>query len=141
MTEHTGADGALGFSVQLSAGMDDAIAQTKTALAAEGFGVLSTIDVAATLKQKLGEEMEPYVILGACNPALAKQAIAAEHEIGLLLPCNVLVHQHDDGTVVSFVSPQAMLAAVGDNPGLRSVAADAESALKRAAETLKTQAS
>lgn len=129
----------LGFSVQLSSGMDEAIAQTRSALAAEGFGVLSTIDVADTLKQKLGEEMEPYVILGACNPALAKRAIAAEHEIGLLLPCNVLVHQHDDGTVVSFVSPQAMLAAVGDNDALKSVANEAEAALKRAAQTLQTQ--
>lgn len=136
-----GSSGKLGFSVELPAGMDNAIEQTKAALAAEGFGVPSTIDVAATLKTKLGHEMEAYVILGACNPGLAKRAIEAEHEIGLLLPCNVLVHHHDDRTVVSFVSPQAMLAAVGENPSLRSVADEAEAALKRAAATLKTQTS
>lgn len=131
---------ALGFSVRLASGLDEAIAHTKAALATEGFGVLSTIDVAATLKQKLGAEMEPYVILGACNPALAQRAIAAEHEIGLLLPCNVLVHQHDDGTVVSFVSPHAMLAVVGDNNALQRVADEAEAGLKRAAQALQAQA-
>ncbi len=141
MTKSNSSGGTMGFSVQLSSGMDTAVEQTKAALAKEGFGVLSTIDVADTLKQKLGEEMEPYVILGACNPGLAKRAIQAEREIGLLLPCNVLVHQHDDGTVVSFVSPHAMLACAGENEGLQSVADDAEAALKRAAQTLKAQAS
>src|SRR6478672_10968535 len=125
MSTGNGTSGNLGFSVLISTGMDESIALTKAALAAEGFGVLSTIDVAETLKQKLGAELEPYVILGACNPGLAKRAIEAEHEIGLLLPCNVLVHQHDDGTVVSFVSPRAMLASVGENGPLQSVADEA----------------
>src|SRR5688572_23983001 len=83
-----------GMSTTLECGFGEAIERVKQAFAAQGFGTLTEIDVKATLMQKVGKEIEPYTILGTCNPELAVRAIAVEHEIGLLMPCNVLVHQH-----------------------------------------------
>lgn len=108
----------------------DAVAKVTDALAAEGFGILATIDVAATLKKKLDVDVRPYTILGACNPQLANKALAAEPHIGLLLPCNVLVQGEGDGATVSIMDPQAMMQVTG-NPALNEVAADAEARLKR----------
>ena len=96
---------------------DDAVARTMDALGTEGFGVLSDIDVAATLKKKLGEEMRPYRILGACNPALAHKALSAEDKIGVMLPCNVIVQAVDGGVEVAAVNPEVAMARV-DNPAL-----------------------
>jgi uncharacterized protein (DUF302 family) len=104
-----------GFGKEVTTDFDTAIDNVTAALADEGFGVLSDINVAATLKKKLDKDMPPYRILGACNPALAHQAISAVPDIGLLLPCNVLVRQDDSGTVhVSFMDPGAVMGLVDD---------------------------
>lgn len=104
-------------------------ARVTAALKDQGFGVLTEIDVAATLEQKLGEKIEPYVILGACNPKLAHRALASEPAVGLLLPCNVVLTQDGDGTLVSAASPKAMFEIVRGAP--KDVVAVAEEAEKR----------
>ena len=99
-----------------------AVARVTEALKAEGFGVLSTIDVAATLKAKLDKDFRPYRILGACNPGLAFQALSAEDHVGVMLPCNVVVQQREGGRVeISAIDPSAPMRAIG-NPALDSVA-------------------
>jgi uncharacterized protein (DUF302 family) len=137
--DRTGA--AYGFGTTIKAPFAEAIEQTKAALKNEGFGVLTTIDVQATMREKLGVDFEPYVILGACNPHLAWRALQAEHALGLLLPCNVIVHQHGDAAVVSVVDPAMMLGVVGDNPELKAVAAEAEARLRRVVAALAAPAS
>ena len=115
----------------------DAVEKTKRALQEQGFGVLSEIDMQQKLKEKLDVDSGPYVILGACNPPLAWKALQAEPEIGLLLPCNVIVYERDDGQcVVAAVNPDSMLGVVGDNPVVAEVARDARSRLQRALETI-----
>jgi uncharacterized protein (DUF302 family) len=107
------------------------------ALKKEGFGVLTEIDVQATLAKKLDVKTEPYVILGACNPQLAHRALGEEPALGLLLPCNVVVAQDGDAVVVSAASPKAMFSVVGDaSPAVRAVADEAESRLRRALDAL-----
>ena len=102
---------------------DKAVARVREELAAEGFGVLCEIDVQATLREKLGEEVEPYVILGACNPPLAHRALEAEPDLGVLLPCNVVVYERDGTTHVSAIDAERMLSIVG-NDALTPIAAD-----------------
>jgi uncharacterized protein (DUF302 family) len=110
------------FSKTLDVPFDDAVDKAMKALQAEGFGVLTEIDVKATLKKKLDVDFRPYRILGACNPNLAYQALQLENKIGTMLPCNVLVQQTEDGKVeVSAVDPVASMQAI-DNPQLRGVA-------------------
>jgi uncharacterized protein (DUF302 family) len=129
-------DTKFGFGKRVDLNFDQAIDKVTAELAEEGFGVLADIDVAAKLKEKLGEDMPPYRILGACNPALAHQAIRAVPDIGLLLPCNVLVREDDDGAVnVSFMDPEAVLSLV-DEPGVASLAAEVKSRLERVMATL-----
>ena len=99
--------------VTVDAPFTDAIARVRAALAAQGFGVLTEIDVAATLKARLGEQMEDYVILGACNPPFAHQALSIDRSIGLLLPCNVVVRAVAGGTLVEALDPQVMVALTG----------------------------
>ena len=106
-----------------------------TSLRGEGFGILTEIDVRATLQQKLGEEFRPYVILGACNPKLAHKALQAELGMGLLLPCNVCVWQEGDGAVVSIVRPEAMFSVV-NRPGLEALVKEATDGLSRALAAL-----
>ncbi len=120
-----------GFGKPVSANFDDAVRQVIDELKNEGFGVLSDIDVAATLKAKIGEIMPPYRILGACNPQLAHQAVTAEPEIGLLLPCNVLVREDEAGQVhVSFMDPAAVLGLV-NKPEIEPLARQVSEKLNR----------
>ena len=124
-------ESGFGFGKAVDMKFDAAIEKVTADLQTEGFGVLSDIDVAAKLKEKLGEDLPPYRILGACNPALAHQAIKAVPEIGLLLPCNVLVREDDEGTVfVSFMDPQSVLSLV-DDPGVEPLAAEVRTRLER----------
>ena len=125
-----------GFGKPVDAKFDDAIEQVTEELAKEGFGILTEIDVAATLKKKLGEDMPPYRILGACNPALAHQAVTAVPEIGLLLPCNVLVREDADGQVhVSFMDPGAVLGLV-NVPEVDPLAAQVKEKLTRVMDNI-----
>jgi len=102
-----------GTSITLEEPFADAVARVRAALATQGFGVLTEIDVTATMKAKLGEQMEDYVILGACNPALAHQALEADRDIGLLLPCNIVVRAIAGATVVEALDPQVMVQLTG----------------------------
>ncbi|RIK42988.1 MAG: ABC transporter ATP-binding protein [Chloroflexi bacterium] len=125
-----------GFGCQLPLNVTEAIAATTAALKQEGFGILTEIDVQATLKAKLDVEYRPYVILGACNPQLAYRGLQAEPELGLLLPCNVIVYDNGDGTsTVSIVDPLQMLS-VANNPALQPVANEAKARLQRVIEHL-----
>ncbi|MCA9597202.1 MAG: DUF302 domain-containing protein [Myxococcales bacterium] len=125
-----------GFDVLLAnTSFDDAVAKVTDALKAEGFGVLTRIDVKETLKKKIDVDFQRYEILGACNPKLAHRALSTDSSIGLLLPCNVTVEQVDGGVRVSIVDPKAMFQVVkGD--ALKDVAEEAESRLRRVASAL-----
>jgi uncharacterized protein (DUF302 family) len=124
-----------GFEVDVDLPFDQAVEQVTVALKAEGFGVLTTIDVKQTMKQKLGLDFEPYTILGACNPQLAHRALEEEHSIGLLLPCNVVVHEHGNWTRVEVADPIAMLGGV-QNPAVQAIAEEAAERLHRVIDTL-----
>ena len=125
-----------GFGKPVDANFDDVIDKVTDELQKEGFGILTEIDVAATLKKKLDKDMPPYRILGACNPPLAHQAVTAVPEIGLLLPCNVLVREDDAGQVhVSFMDPGAVLGLV-DVPEIEPLAAQVKERLTRVMDNL-----
>jgi uncharacterized protein (DUF302 family) len=130
---------AYGLRVNVALDYDEAIKRPTAALKEEGFGVLTTIDVKQTLKQKLDADFRKYVILGACNPTLAHRALQSETEIGLLLPCNVVVYESGPGqSVVAAMAPLPMIGIVGDNPTLSGVAREADERLRRALTTLET---
>jgi len=129
----------IGFTVQLKTDFDTAIQRVTDALKVEGFGVLTEIDVKATLKKKIDVDFRPYKILGACNPPLAHRALTADSQIGLLLPCNVVVAQSEkeDGVIdISLVDPISMLGVV-TNPDVEPVAQEARAKLERVAKALK----
>jgi uncharacterized protein (DUF302 family) len=130
-------DTRYGIRVTLEAPYDAAIERTREALQKEGFGVLTSIDVQQTLKQKIDRGFRKYVILGACNPVLADKALHAELEIGLVLPCNVVVYERDGGgSVVAAMAPRPAMVMVG-NPRLDAVAAEADARLRRALGSLE----
>lgn len=118
------------FGRTVSTGFDATVARVTEELAREGFGVLTEIDVAATLKKKLGKDMPPYRILGACNPQFAHQAIELEPQIGTLLPCNVVVRVEAGRTIVEIMDPDAVLTLV-ERPGIGAIAAQVRERLER----------
>ena len=130
---------AYAHRVELPMPYEKAVELSKEKLAAEGFGVLSEIDMKAKLKEKLGVDFRKYVILGACNPPLAHRALQSETELGILLPCNVIVYETEPGhSVVAAMAPKAALSIVGENAALAEVANDADARLKRALAALES---
>ncbi len=128
-----------GFGVVTDLEPAEAEARLRDALAEEGFGILTEIDVSATLKEKLGVEWAPYRILGACNPQLAHRALESEEAIGLLLPCNVIVYRKGDATAIEVLEPRLMVELTG-NPDLVAIADDARSRLERALAAIPSSA-
>lgn len=126
-----------GFGKTVPYSFDDALEKVKKALEKEGFGILTEIDVAATLKRKLNQEIPSYLILGACNTQLAHRALEVDPSIGLLLPCNVVIRQDDKDIVyIEFMDPNAMLLLV-DKPKISTIAEEARQRLKRVMDSLK----
>src|ERR1035441_3108433 len=126
-----------GITVRISAPFTDAVQRVRDALRKQGFGVLTEIDVQATLRDKLGEDMEPYLILGACNPSLAHRALTADRRIGLLLPCNVVIRTEAAQTVIEALDPQTMVTVAG-RPSLQPVADEAATRLDRKSTRLNS---
>lgn len=131
-------DNSYGFSRTVQLPFDEAVEKVRETLKAEGFGVLSEIDIDEKLKEKLGVDFRRYKIMGACNPSLAYKTLQEELHIGLLLPCNVIVYEADEEgrTVVAAVDASAMLSVVGEKPVLREVAHEANERLRRAVENV-----
>lgn len=129
---------SISYKLLLSTSFEESMGLVVNALKQEGFGILTEIDVQATLKEKLGEDFRRYTILGACNPPLAHQALVSEPGVGVMLPCNVTLDQRDDGVLVSFVNPEAMMAVgeLGDNAQLCEVAGQVNERILRAVERL-----
>ena len=122
-----------GLKVSVNLPYDEAVEKATAALKTQGFGVLTTIDVQQTLKTKLDRDFRKYVILGACNPPLADRALHAELEVGLLLPCNVVVYEAGPAeSIVAAMAPLAALGVVGDNPALAEIAREADARLRAA---------
>ena len=120
-----------GFNITVAGSVDQVITRVTDALKTEGFGVLTTINVKETLKNKIGADVPPYVILGACNPQFAHKALDAEPDIGLLLPCNVVVREEADGKMnVGFMDPYAVMK-LTDNPAVHQVAKEVRAKLER----------
>lgn len=120
-----------GFGLKVSLPYAEAVERTKAALKEQGFGVLTEVDIKQTMKEKRGIDFRPYVILGACNPLLAEQALTAELDLGLLLPCNVVVYETEGGSMVQAMDPEPVLGLVG-NPGLEPIAREVKARLQAA---------
>ena len=133
----------IALSTALHTSFPDAVSRTRDALAEQGFGVLTEIDMKATLKAKLGEDIEDYIILGACNPPLAHRAVNADRQIGLLLPCNVVVRtdpKDDSSVIVEAMNPQILVEVTGE-PALRDIADEVTTKMQAAIDSLHTPAS
>ena len=128
-----------GIRVDMACDFDEAVERTTEALAAEGFGVISRIDIDDKFREKLGIDFRPYVILGACNPALAHRALSEEPGVGLLLPCNVCVEQIESGSRVHIVDAESMMSSAGleDNETIEELGKDASGRLERVAQALR----
>lgn len=124
-----------GYTKEIPKPFSEVVADTKNALAAEGFGILTEINVQETLKQKLDVEFDHYMILGACKPSLAHKALLAEREIGLLLPCNVIVYEHEGVVYVSAILPTIAMQVV-ENEALQDIATEVEAQLKIAIDSI-----
>lgn len=128
---------AYGFNVNVKGTMEQVVKKVTEALQTEGFGILTEIDVQATLKKKLNIDRKPYLILGACNPGYAHQALDAEPDIGLLLPCNVVVREENDGSIdVGFMDPEAVLGLVKSD-AVRKIGKEVRTKLERVRDALK----
>ena len=127
----------IGIRARLNLPYEQAVQKTTDALKAEGFGVLTQVDVKATLKQKINADFRRYVILGACNPALAHRALSANLNVGLLLPCNVTVYEEGDGSVVAVVDPVETLGVLKEDSVAHEVAVEARTRLQRVISSLK----
>ena len=125
-----------GMTMHTSIPFAEAVARVRDALKAQGFGVLTEIDVKATLRDKLGQDIEDYLILGACNPPLAHRALDADRKIGLLLPCNVVVRTADGQTIIEALNPQVMVEVAGQ-PSLKPVADEATSRIRAALDSVR----
>ena len=131
-----------GYSKEVDLSYEDALTRIEEELKERGFGVLTEIDVKATMKKKLDKDMNNYKILGACNPPFAHQALGMEKEIGLLLPCNVIVYTNDDNrTVVSAINANAMLSVVGDDPKIQEVASEVTNRLRESVDAVAAKSS
>ncbi len=130
---------AYGMQVRVKASVEEAASAIREALRAQGFGILTEIDVQKVMREKLGVEVPAYLILGACNPPLVHRALQAEPEIGLLLPCNVTVRQEGDVTLVAAMDPISALGAVVRNPALAEVAQQARAKLAAALEAVEAR--
>ncbi len=132
-------DQSLAFQAVLPIAYNDAIDRVRDALKQEGFGVLTQIDVKATLKEKLDEDFRPYVILGACNPPLAHRALQADSLVGVMLPCNVTVEEHPEGALVTIMNPAVMMGMppLSENEALNEVAVEARARLERVVQALQ----
>lgn len=129
---------ALSISTTITSSFQNAVDMTRRALSDQGFGVLTEIDIRSTLKAKLGEDMEDYLILGACNPVLAHRALNVDRQLGVLLPCNVVLRSdpHNDGVVIVDIADPQMMVQVADDPGLQEVADEAAVRLRAVADAL-----
>jgi uncharacterized protein (DUF302 family) len=127
----------IGIRTTLNLPYEQAIQKTTDALKVEGFGVLTQIDVQSTLKQKINADFRRYVILGACNPALAHRALSANLDVGLLLPCNVIVYEEGNGSIVTAVDPLEMLGILKGDSAIHDVAVEARTKLQRVIASLK----
>ena len=128
-------EGRYGYETKVAKSFDEAVAWVTEELQKEGFGVLTTIDVKTTLKKKIDVDFRPYTILGACNPKLAHQALTKDAQMGLMLPCNVVVQEAEGGVEVSVINPNAMFGVMGDN-SLEDVAKEADERLRRVVKAL-----
>lgn len=124
-----------GFGTKVNMPYQEAVEKTRAALKEQGFGVLTEIDIKQTMKEKRGVDFRPYVILGACNPPLAERALAAELDLGLLLPCNVVVYETEGGSMVQAMDPEPVLGLV-QNPELEPIAAEVKQRLQKALDSL-----
>lgn len=128
-----------GLTATLDRPFDDTVTDVRAALAEEGFGVISEVDMQATLRTKLGVEIDPYLILGACNPGYAHRSLQVDPSIGLLLPCNVVIRRTDAGTVVEMIDPQ-MMVEVTEDPGMQVIAEEVGERLAAALRALSDPA-
>lgn len=124
-----------GKTIEVDMPVQEALPKVRSAFKEQGFGTLTEIDMAATLKEKIGQDIEPYVLLGMCNPNLASQALAVEKEIGLLLPCNVVVRREGARTLIQALDPEVMVG-VPDNEAMRPIAQDAADRIDKALQAL-----